>query len=1025
MGEFATIPKSFVETSVRDYEFLRREGLKHIENLTSDIWTDYNAHDPGITILEALCYAITELGYRCGFDMKDLMTGLDGKPVSGQTFFTAKEILTINPLTKSDYRKLLIDIPGIHNAWMISDDFMLNQQGEKVALNEIPIYADCKKDELTFIRNQNPLFLSGLYHVLLDLDIDDTLGDLNNGQVVINNPLSINFNEGEFLFQVILPSWNEADFNFAEKASDVNNIQSVIIAEKKDLLTQIKRVDYYEIELTLSDSSKLIFTVFIPKKPASGTVLLSDVKDMFDTGTVAGKTLIARIFDTYRKKVTKARNIVREVTRILHMHRNLCEDFLDVSTIDVEEIGFCFDADVDPAFDIEKIQAEMFYLIENYLNPSVEFYSLKELLDKKIPVDEIFSGPILEHGFIDNKQLAQTNLRSVIHSSDIINLLMDIEGVRAIRNFLMTKYDKDGKAVTGSISQKWCIDITRLRKPVLSLVGTKIILFKNQFPFQARYNEVYDSILILHALRSKAKLNGHQSDLEFPLGNKRDTESYWPIQYDLPPTYGTGEAGLPSEATNLRIAQQRQLKAYLMFYEQLLANFFSQISNAHKLFSTEDIKHTYFTQYLKDIKDIEHVYKNSNQFGSLNNVITNANATTESVNGWQSLFETRMVFEDRRSRFLDHLLSRFAESFNDYALLMYRIKYLDSTEEKISFAEITNSKTNLLQHYPEISSTRAKAFNYFPQKNGFTIDNDMLWDTDNVSGQEKRISALTGIKDATRRYLYCINEIVIVCERETVKDLLTGEDVIQCFHKFTVTSRSGIRLNSKKFDDKKDAEQAVNDVRKAGKLPENYEHSSGKLILKGLLESELVLNDVQAAEAINELLSEFNQECGDPVGLHLVEHILLRPRDEAYDLMQVCLHDCDCLCEQDPYTFRISVVLPYWPQHFDNIAFREYFETKIREEAPAHVMLKICWLSNELMREFEGIYKNWIEALAYYSLNKTISGNNFIDANNKMLEILSRLHSEYPEANLHDCDDIEVGKNSVMLNKTVLGSYKN
>ncbi len=116
MEELTSIPKSFKPPASQDYEFLRSEGLKHIENLSSDLWTDYNAHDPGITILEALCYAITELGYRCGFDMKDFLHTANGTLVKGQTLYTAKEILTINPLTINDYRKLLVDIDGIHNA---------------------------------------------------------------------------------------------------------------------------------------------------------------------------------------------------------------------------------------------------------------------------------------------------------------------------------------------------------------------------------------------------------------------------------------------------------------------------------------------------------------------------------------------------------------------------------------------------------------------------------------------------------------------------------------------------------------------------------------------------------------------------------------------------------------------------------------------------------------------------------------------------------------------------------------------
>jgi hypothetical protein len=193
-----------------------------------------------------------------------------------------------------------------------------------------------------------------------------------------------------------------------------------------------------------------------------------------------------------------------------------------------------------------------------------------------------------------------------------------------------------------------------------------------------------------------------------------------------------------------------------------------------------------------------------------------------------------------------------------------------------------------------------------------------------------------------------------------------------------------------------------------------------------LLTSETVFatdNDAQAA--ITEVVKEFKDDCGDPVGLHLIEHIMLRPRDNSFDLIQVCLHDCDCPCELDPYSFRVSVVLPYWPYHFDDMNFRAYFEQKIREEAPAHVMLKICWLNNDLMREFEVRYKKWVEALAAYSFDKITNLPEFKDANNKMTEILSQLHSEYPDATLHDCVESREGSNPVVLGKTVLGTFKN
>ncbi len=108
------------------------------------------------------------------------------------------------------------------------------------------------------------------------------------------------------------------------------------------------------------------------------------------------------------------------------------------------------------------------------------------------------------------------------------------------------------------------------------------------------------------------------------------------------------------------------------------------------------------------------MYNTAAPFGSLQSVLLWLDATAELQNGWQALFEPKDVFEDRRSRiFLDDLLARFAESFNDYALLMYKINYDNKTEEKISFADLWLPKTTRFQHYPQISSERGKAFIIF------------------------------------------------------------------------------------------------------------------------------------------------------------------------------------------------------------------------------------------------------------------------------------------------------------------------
>ncbi|MFP3244884.1 MAG: hypothetical protein RXR20_10015, partial [Paraburkholderia sp.] len=64
MNSSATIPRDPPSNPAQDYAALLALGLDYCQRLTEDTWTDYNEHDPGITILEQLCYALTDLGLR-------------------------------------------------------------------------------------------------------------------------------------------------------------------------------------------------------------------------------------------------------------------------------------------------------------------------------------------------------------------------------------------------------------------------------------------------------------------------------------------------------------------------------------------------------------------------------------------------------------------------------------------------------------------------------------------------------------------------------------------------------------------------------------------------------------------------------------------------------------------------------------------------------------------------------------------------------------------------------------------------
>src|SRR5699024_9243353 len=77
-----------------------------------------------------------------------------------------------------------------------------------------------------------------------------------------------------------------------------------------------------------------------------------------------------------------------------------------------------------------------------------------------------------------------------------------------------------------------------------------------------------------------------------------------------------------------------------------------------------------------------------------------------------AIVEPGFTFEDRRNRFLDHLIARFGESFSDYVMLMYRIAGEGGDGESRSRGELIHDKEEFLADYPSISAQRGKAFDY-------------------------------------------------------------------------------------------------------------------------------------------------------------------------------------------------------------------------------------------------------------------------------------------------------------------------
>mgnify|MGYP007071097707 CR=1 FL=1 len=98
-----------------------------------------------------------------------------------QTFYTAKTIFKNNPLTVEDYRKILIDIIGVHNAFMFPSVNVEDESEENIPATEVPFYPDCKKDALVYNKTE---------HAAIDVSLklppasDDHAGTEKQGPIV-------------------------------------------------------------------------------------------------------------------------------------------------------------------------------------------------------------------------------------------------------------------------------------------------------------------------------------------------------------------------------------------------------------------------------------------------------------------------------------------------------------------------------------------------------------------------------------------------------------------------------------------------------------------------------------------------------------------------------------------------------------------------------------------------------------------------------------------------------------------------
>jgi hypothetical protein len=152
-----------------------------------------------------------------------------------------------------------------------------------------------------------------------------------------------------------------------------------------------------------------------------------------------------------------------------------------------------------------------------------------------------------------------------------------------------------------------------------------------------------------------------------------------------------------------------------------------------------------------------------------------------------------------------------------------------------------------------------------------------------------------------------------------------------------------------------------------------------------------------ARQAARDLADHFARLDEASEGLHVVDHVLLRPRTKG-ETAPGPWYDGAL---PDPYTFVVTVVLPDWPSRFQDQTFRQFITDTIYRELPAHLVVNVRWFSHAQMKQFENGYDAWLGRLNQ-RLERRDAGEELPDADEKSREDLARqlldmLAGEAPE----------------------------
>lgn len=312
----------------------------------------------------------------------------------------------------------------------------------------------------------------------------------------------------------------------------------------------------------------------------------------------------------------RMRDQVRDdVRKVLLAQRNLGEDFDTIALLEPCLIEVHATIEVDWQASPTDVLAQVLMAIHLKLVPFPQVALLRDKIAAQLPYDAIFAGPLLAIGIIDDDQLG--NQVDAVTVEQVAGLVSATPGVAALHGLTVKLAGPHGPSFSsGKIAIPPGSTPQLSPSPFMPLGSGgayHIRVEREGVTYPIEQARVHQRIGQMWASKKNAELLSQQQMLADPYhlrprAPQQDLGSYYSIQHQFPQTYGLGQYGVAlagggGPAQKQRLMQARQLKAYLLFFEQVLADCFSQVGNLWQLFALDPaLQSSYFARPLVDAK---------------------------------------------------------------------------------------------------------------------------------------------------------------------------------------------------------------------------------------------------------------------------------------------------------------------------------------------------------------------------------------------------------------------------------------